>query len=162
MPTSRTDPVALQEGFQFGSLEEELCGKPRSNAGYTGALKGRSFSVDRSQKKSCERNLSRRLSPHKESLQVTIRDKAEAWAMHLVLNSQPNGVNTSVRINERSTTRKPFPAPKGHLKRALMASDCLGPSRNLIHTGTTDTSVWIAPQKPIREQTLPIFPPDEA
>lgn len=47
-----------------------------------------------------------------------------------------------------------FPGPRGHLERDLMASACLGSSRNLIHMGTTDTSVWIAPPKPIKEQTL--------
>ncbi len=38
-----------QEGFLFGSMEEELCGRPRSKTGYSGVLKRPSFSVDRSQ-----------------------------------------------------------------------------------------------------------------
>lgn len=54
------------------------------------------------------------------------------------------------------------PAPKGLLEKDLMASVCLGCFRNLIHTDTTDTSVWIAPPKPIKKQTLCQYPPDEA
>lgn len=49
---------------------------------------------------------------------------------------------------------EPFPGPWGRLQRDLMASVCLGPSRSLIHMGTRDTSVWITPAKPIKEQTL--------
>ena len=40
-----------QEGFLFGSLEEELSGKPRSKTSYSGALKGPSSFVDCPQKK---------------------------------------------------------------------------------------------------------------
>lgn len=43
--------IFSQEGFLFGLLEEELCGKPRSKTGYSGALKGPRFFVDCSEKK---------------------------------------------------------------------------------------------------------------
>lgn len=43
--------IFSQEGFLFGSLEEELYARPRSKTGYSGVLKKTSFSVDRSQNK---------------------------------------------------------------------------------------------------------------
>lgn len=43
--------IFSQEGFLFGSLEETLCGVPRSETGYSGVLKRPNFSVDCSQKK---------------------------------------------------------------------------------------------------------------
>ena len=59
-------------------------------------------------------------------------------------------VNALVGLDDQ----QPLPGPKSHLEKDLMASHCLCPSWNLIHMSATDTSVWIAPQKPIKEQTL--------